>query len=130
VLLLCALSVLASGCFSRRYPRLMETHLEVLGLYASKLESLARDERTVPAQDWGEFTYPLTRARDFARVARAHYPERASLQSFEAALEAYAALVADPAILKGADAVAVVAQQVARFRAADAEARRALARET
>lgn len=127
--LLLALVASATGCFSRRYPSLMETHLEVLGSYATKLDALAQDERTVPAQDWGEFTYPLARARDFARLAEARYPGRASLLAFQRALDAYGALVADPAILSGPDAATAVATHVAAFRAAAAQARTHLARE-
>jgi len=118
------------GCFSRRYPRLMETHLEVLSLYASKLVALAQDERTVAAQDWGEFTYPLERAQDFARVATAHYPDRASLKSFETVVAGYAALVSDPAILSGADAASTVAARQATFATAVARTREDLARES
>jgi len=124
-----AASLIASGCFSRRYPRLMEAHLEVLSLYAGKLVALAEDERTIPIQDWGEFTYPLDRARDFARVATMHYPERASLASFRIALDAYGALVADPAVLSGADAPATVAARAAAFTATVTQTRADLARE-
>ena len=129
VLLLALVASLATGCFSRRYPSLTETHLEVLGSYATKLEALAQDERTVLAQDWGEFTYPLARAREFARLAEARYPGRASLLSFQRALDAYGALVADPAILSGPDAAAAVATHVAAFREAAAQSRTDLARE-
>jgi hypothetical protein len=130
VLLLAVMtSLLATGCFSRRYPRLMQTHLEVLSLYAAKLAALADDHRTVPIQEWGEFTYPLERARDFARVATAHYPERASLHSFEQALAAYGALVADPAVLSAAGAGATVAARNAAFTAAVEQTRADLARE-
>jgi hypothetical protein len=129
LLLAVTTSLLVSGCFSRRYPRLMQTHLEVLSLYASKLAALADDHRTVAVQDWGEFTYPLERARDFARVAAVHYPERASLHSFEQALAAYGALVADPAVLSADDAVATVATRHAAFTAAVEQTRADLARE-
>jgi hypothetical protein len=122
-------TLVASGCFAHRYPGLLEKHLEVLGLYADKLQALAQDEQTVPAQDWGEFTYPLERAREFGRVAEGRYPERASLKSFLAALDAYAGLVADPGILSGPDAGDAVAAKVAAFRAAAASARAALERE-
>jgi hypothetical protein len=130
-LLLLALvtALLVTGCFSRRYPRLMQTHLEVLSLYVSKLAALAQDERTIPVEEWGEFTYPLERARDFARVAAAHYPDRASLQSFESVLAAYGALATDPAILSRANAAAMVATRQAAFTAAVERTRADLARE-
>lgn len=116
----------ASGCFSRRYPGLVERHLEVLGLYADKIEALAQDEQTVPAQDWGEFTYPLERAREFVRVAESRDPGRASLPAFREAVDAYGALVADPAVLSAPDAAAVVGERVGRFRVAAGAARAAL----
>lgn len=118
-----------SGCFARRYPALMEKHLEVLTSYANKLTALAEDERTVPAQDWGEFTYPLERAREFARIARARYPDRASLRDFETALDAYAALVAAPDVLNGPGARERIAAAASSFAAAVAATRAALARE-
>ena len=123
------MALVATGCFARRYPGLMEKHLEVLGLYADKLQALAQDEHAVPAQDWGEFTYPLERAREFARVAEARYPDRASLKAFVAALDAYGALVADPAELSAPDAAASVGAKAAAFRSAAAAARAALDRE-
>lgn len=122
-------ALVASGCFARRYPGLMAKHLEVLGLYAGKLQALAHDEHTVPAQDWGEFTYPLERAREFARVAESRYPDRGSLKAFLAALDAYASLVADPAILSGPEAPQVVAARVAAFRTAAEAAHAALEKE-
>jgi hypothetical protein len=126
VLMALLAALFASGCFARRYPGLMEKHLEVLGLYADKLQALAQDERTVPAQDWGEFTYPLARAREFARIAQSRYPDRNSLKAFLAALDAYGALVADPAILSAPDSGHAVAARVAAFRTAAQAARAAL----
>lgn len=128
VLLGCAL-LAASGCFSRRYPRVLERHLEVLALYARKLATLAEDGQTVPAEDWGEFTYPLERARQFARVAERHVPERASLASFREVLERYAELTAGPEVLEGEDAARTVAAQVAALEAAVARVREDLRRE-
>lgn len=123
------LAALLAGCFAWRYPALLEMHLEVLGSYAAKLDALAQDDRTVPAQDWGEFTYPFERAREFARLGEARFPERPSLQAFRRALDAYGALVADPAILSGAAAASVVARGVATFREAAEQSRADLARE-
>jgi hypothetical protein len=130
VLLLVAMtSLLATGCFSHRYPRLMQVHLEVLSLFGAKLAALAQDGHTVRAEDWGEFTYPLERARGFARLAAEYYPERASLRDFNAALDAYQALAADPAILAKPDAAATVARRQAAFLAAAERTRADLARE-
>ena len=117
------------GCYWRQYPRLMETHLSLLLEYADKLLGLAQDHRVVPPERWGEFTYPLERARDFARIARKRFPDRASLTSFDVAVERYAALVADPRVLEPADAAANVAAQLASLRQAADAARQALDRE-
>lgn len=127
--LLVLTSLLAAGCFSRRYPRLMRTHLEVMSLYAAKLAALAQDGRTERAEDWGEFTYPLERARSFARLAAEYYPDRASLHDFAAALDAYQALVAEPGILAAPDAAATVARKQAAFLAAADRTRADLERE-
>jgi len=128
LLVLCAL-LAATGCFSRRYPRLLETHLEVLTLYAEKLAALAEDERTVPAQDWGEFTYPLARARQFARLARDHFPARPSLLAFERVLDRYAELTSDPDVLRAPDAARAVPERVRALLADVARAREDLERE-
>ena len=117
------------GCYWRQYPRLMETHLGLMIEFAEKLESLAEAGRVVPPERWGEFTYPLERARDFARIAAKRYPDRASLASFDRAVSVYGALVADPRILDGPDAESDVARQVAELRLAAEEVRVELARE-
>lgn len=128
LLLGCAL-LMAAGCFSRRYPRVMERHLEVLTLYAAKLATLAEDGQTVAAQDWGEFTYPLERAQQFARVAEQHVPDRASLASFRLVLERYAELTAGPEVLEAEDAARTVPARVAALEAAVVRVREDLRRE-
>jgi hypothetical protein len=118
-----------SGCYWRQYPRLMETHLSLLLDYGEKLRELAQDGEKVPPERWGEFTYPLERARDFARIARKRFPDRASLRDFDAAVERYAGLVADPRVLDGSDAAARVAAQFDGLRQSVETTRRTLARE-
>lgn len=113
----------AAACYWRQYPRLVETHLSLLLDYAAKLQALAADRRAVPPARWGEFTYPLERAQDFARIAAKRFPDRASLASFKAAIDVYAGLVAEPRILEGPGAAEDVARRVAALRAAAAATR-------
>jgi hypothetical protein len=133
VFVACAALSLAAACLSacywQRYPRLVETHLELLLEFAAKLQALAEDGRRVPPERWGEFTYPLERARDFARIAAQRFAGRRSLASFGEATSAYAALVADPGILAQPDAAARVARHVESLRAAAARTRTDLANE-
>jgi hypothetical protein len=118
-----------SGCYWSRYPELMETHLVLLEQYAAKLDSLARTEDGVPLEGWAEFTYPLERARDFARIAARRYAGRASLQSFRVVLDRYAALVDEPAFLLRPGAVATIGTRRAELERAVAKTREDLARE-
>src|SRR5512144_2096190 len=92
--LLLLASLAFSGCYWRYYSRVMETHLSLLDSYADKIESLARDHRAVPPERWGEFTYPLERARDFARIAAKRFPGRGSLRDFDTTLDRYDELLA------------------------------------
>ncbi|HZR82488.1 MAG TPA: hypothetical protein VFD92_15445 [Candidatus Binatia bacterium] len=125
-----AAATLLSGCYWRRYPKLVETHLTVLLEFAAKLQALADDRETVPAERWGEFTYPLERARDFSRIAARRFADRRSLASFDRTVEAYADLVADPRILERSDAAAEVARRVVELRTLADQTRADLARET
>lgn len=127
--LLAVVLVAPGGCYWRRYAALVDTHLSLMLGYAAKLEALAADGRGVPPDRWGELTYPLERARDFARIAAKRFPGRASLESFERAVDAYASLVADPGILSRPDAAAEIARRTAALRAAAAETRAVLERE-
>ncbi len=122
-------SLLAAGCYWQRYPRLVRTHLDLLSDYAAKLQQFAEDHVVVPTERWGEFTYPLERARDFSRIVAGRWPGRASLVAFDRAVEAYAALVADGAILARADAAAEIARGREVLDRKIAEARAALAAE-
>ena len=118
-----------SGCYWQRYPRLVETHLGLLSDFAEKLQGLAEDRVVVPAERWGEFTYPLDRARDFSRIVAGRWPGRASLAAFDRAVDAYAALVADPAVLARGEAVAEISRGRDVLEQRIAEARAALAAE-
>jgi hypothetical protein len=123
-----ALATLA-GCYWRYYPKLMETHLELLVSYADKLAALAHDRVAVPPDRWGEFTYPLERARDFARIAEKRFPDRESLRAFRGVLDRYEALVEDPAILARPDAEDKLARGRVALDDAVATTRAALERE-
>jgi len=115
---LVAVLLVIVGCYWSRYPELMETHLVLLDQFAAKLEFLARTDGGVPLEQWGEFVYPLERARDFARIAAQRYPDRASLREFRVVLDRYGALVDDPMFLSRPGAV----ERIARRRVALAEA--------
>lgn len=117
------------GCYWQRYPRLIETHLALLLDYATKLQILADDHRPVPPEAWGEFTYPLERARDFSRIVAQRFPGRRSLALFDQAVAQYAELVASPDILTRPDAAADIARRVAELRQLAEATRGALAEE-
>lgn len=123
------LVALHAGCYWSRYPELMETHLELLEQYGEKLSSLARAPNGIPLDAWGEFLYPLDRAKDFARIAAYRDPDRGSLRSFRVVLERYEALVGDPVYLQQADGLAELRRRRAALAQAVAETRRRLARE-
>jgi hypothetical protein len=120
---------LLPGCYWSRYADVMRTHLEVLDQYATKLADLAEVGRSVSAQDWGEFSYPLARARDFARIARRRYAEKLSLRRFEEALDRYGDLVRDPSVLARPDTRATIPARVEAVRSATASTREALEQE-
>jgi hypothetical protein len=107
----------------------MSTHLELLEQYAAKLAALAQDRRTVSAQDWGEFVYPLERGRDFARIATKRYPDRLSLARFEDVLARYGEMVASPGVLTRGDAERILRSDKQRLDEAIAATRRELERE-
>lgn len=117
------------GCYWQRYPRLIETHLALLLDYATKLQALADDHRVVPPEAWGEFTYPLERARDFSRIVAQRFPGRRSLALFDRAVAQYAELVASPDILTRPDAAGNIARRVAELRQLAEATRGALAEE-
>lgn len=119
----------AAGCYWQRYPRLVETHLDLMLEFSAKLRGFAEDGERIAAASWGEFTYPLERARDFSRIVSSRHGGRGSLAAFDRAVAAYAELVADPAILDRADAIAEIDRLRSRIGDEARAARAALARE-
>lgn len=119
-----------SGCYWQRYPRLVETHLDLMLDFSAKLRGLAEDHERVAAESWGEFTYPFERARDFSRIVSGRYAGRASLAAFDRAVAAYGELVANPAILDAEDAVGRIDRFRSRIEDAARETRAALAAES
>ena len=117
------------GCYWQRYPRLIETHLTLLQEYAAKLQGLADDHQTVPPEAWGEFTYPLERARDFSRIVTERFAGRKSLALFDRAVAQYADLVASPDILARPDAAALIRRGIAKLTELAAQTRAAVAEE-
>jgi hypothetical protein len=57
------------------------------------MNDLLEDHRAITPTMMGEFSYPLERARDFARIAGQRYAGRRSLQAFSHFLDAYAGLL-------------------------------------
>lgn len=127
--LLWVLPPLKSGCYWSHYPEVMATHLQLIEEYATKLSHLAEDGQTVPVQEWGEFVYPLDRARDFARIAAKRYPDRISLARFQVVLAQYSELIASPDLLRRPDAFQVVERGRRDLAQAIAATREALAAE-
>ena len=114
------------GCYWRYYPQVMETHLALLSSYSDKLESFAEDHHAVPPEAWGEFTYPLERARDFSRIAARRFPGRASLERFDVALDCYQDLLGDLGQLGAPGAAQAIAGKRRALDLAIAAARQAL----
>lgn len=129
VVLLGTCAVTSAGCYWSRYAEVMSMHLDLLEQYAAKLAGLAEDHRTVAAQDWGEFVYPLERARDFARIAGKRYPDRASLARFQEVLSRYGEMVASPEVLSRGEPEATLHGDKQRLDEAIAATRRDLDRE-
>jgi hypothetical protein len=124
-----ALGLLAGGCYWLRYERVLSVHLEVLTSYATKLGGLAQDGTRIPAQRWGEFTYPLERARDFSLSVERWAAPLPSFQAFQVVLERYDALVQSPAILESPGAAADIQARVEGLRQAVAATRDAMLRD-
>jgi len=87
------LLLVLSGCYWLKYGRLMRTHIDLLLSMAQKMNDLLEDHQAIPPPMMSEFSYPLERARDFARIAGQRYAERQSLQAFSHFLDAYAELL-------------------------------------
>ena len=81
------------GCYWLRYGDLARTHVSLLLSMADKMSDLLESGRRVAPEAMAEFTYPLARARDFARIAAKRYRGRRSLRAFSRLLGSYEALV-------------------------------------
>ena len=93
IVLLFLLLLTLGGCYWLKYGKLMRTHIDLLLSMADKMGSLLEAERTITPAMMSEFSYPLERARDFARIVGRRYAERQSLQAFRQFLDIYAELV-------------------------------------
>ena len=81
------------GCYWLQYNKLMQTHVTLLLAMAGKMTDLLESKEPIHAAAMAEFTYPLTRARDFARIAAKRYETLPSLQAFSHFLDTYGVLV-------------------------------------
>jgi hypothetical protein len=81
------------GCYWLQYNKLMQTHITLLLAMADKMIDLLDSKEPIPAAAMAEFTYPLTRARDFTRIAAKRYRTRPSLKAFSHFLDTYSTLV-------------------------------------
>ncbi|MGH7960208.1 MAG: hypothetical protein ACRERD_00085, partial [Candidatus Binatia bacterium] len=93
ILLVPLLLLALSGCYWLKYGKLMRTHIDLLLSMSKKMSELLEDRRTITPTMMNEFSYPLARARDFARIVGPRYAARRSLQAFNRFLDAYAELV-------------------------------------
>jgi hypothetical protein len=71
----------------------MQTHVTLILAMADKMTDLLERKESAPAVAMAEFIYPLTRARDFTRIAAKRYEARPSLKAFSHFLDTYSALV-------------------------------------
>lgn len=77
---------------NRTYGHMLPIHAEVVTSTATKLCALARSERGVPREGFGEFTYPAQRARQFL-ASYSDENARESHRAFTALLVEYEALL-------------------------------------
>lgn len=81
------------GCYWLQYNKLMRTHVTLLLAMADKMTDLLERAEPIPPTATAEFTYPLTRARDFTRIAAKRYETRPSLRAFSHFLDTYGTVV-------------------------------------
>jgi hypothetical protein len=86
------LVAVSTGCYYRRYDALVRTHVDLIVQMAEKRRDLAAREFRVPSA--AEFSYPLERGRDFARIVRSRFAGRQSFERFERFLALYADFLA------------------------------------
>lgn len=109
-LLALPLLLVIGGCYWLKYSKLMRTHVDLLLSMSQKMSELLEDRRTISPTMMNEFSYPLDRARDFARIVGQRYAQRRSLQAFNQFLDTYAELV------KETDRLRVLQGESAGFR--------------
>lgn len=81
-----------AGCYYRKYDALVRTHVELVLAMADKRTDYA--DQGAPPPNSAEFTYPVERARDFARIVGDRFGEKASYRELLAFLDRYEKLLA------------------------------------
>jgi hypothetical protein len=94
--------LVTAGCYWSKYDKLTRTHVELLLAMARKLAAVTRVEDGPPAA-FGEYRYPLERARDFTRIVSRRFADRPSLTAFRAFTEAYEGVLTAAEALRDAD---------------------------
>ena len=84
--------VCVAGCYYRKYDPLVRTHVELALAMAEKRINYADDG--APPPNSAEFTYPVERARDFARIVGGRFGERDSYRELLAFFDQYEKLLA------------------------------------
>ena len=84
--------VCSAGCYFRKYDPLVRTHVELALAMAEKRVDYA--DQGAPPPNSAEFTYPVERARDFARIVGGRFGERESYRELLAFLDRYEKLLA------------------------------------
>jgi hypothetical protein len=131
---LCLAALLFGGCFWRSYGKLATTHAEVLTGMARKGADLVASGR-LTAESMPELTYPLERARAFAREAarRSRGAPPPSLAAFETLVARYRSFVDTLDRVRreqsGEPARAALAEPLAAVESAATEVRGALGNE-
>ncbi|MGH7803257.1 MAG: hypothetical protein ACREQJ_02840, partial [Candidatus Binatia bacterium] len=86
-----ALAVWVAACYYRKYDPLVRTHVDLALAMAEKRVDFA--DRGLSPPNSAEFTYPLERAHDFARIVRDRFGERESYRELGRFLESYEKLL-------------------------------------
>jgi hypothetical protein len=83
-----------SGCYWQKYDKIVRTHVEVLTGMAGKMDDVSARPGGVRPEELVELRYPLTRARDFARIVGGRFGQEESYRRFAALLDRYQGLLA------------------------------------
>jgi hypothetical protein len=133
--IVCLVAAALGGCFWRSYAPRMRTHTEVMVGVARKAVDLVVAGRFT-AETLPELTYPLERAEDFARRARARAGDQGppSLSAFETLTARYRTFVDELDRIRrerrGADAAAALAEPLRAVEQQAVAVQEALRRET